>query len=312
MDNLTHTLAGFALAEAGLKHTTRFGTATLVVAANLPDIDGLSYLFGNGMDGLAFRRGWTHGVLAMVALPILLAAAVFGWSRLVRQGGQAMRWKWLWLLAALGVWSHPLLDLLNTYGVRLLMPFSSRWFYGDALFIVDPWVWGALGAGIALSRWRARRSTGRARSGTPARVALALSAGYALGMTVASRAGAAAVERQAEGGPASRTLAAPVFGNPLRRDVIRDLDGRYELGQLSLGWYPRYTATAVRPTGRDDPDALLAARTKDGASFLHWARFPSFASERTGEHLAVTISDLRYRSGNQRGQSWASVTVQLR
>ena len=38
-----------------------------------------------------------------------------------------------------------MLDWLNTYGVRLLMPFDGRWFYGDALFIVDPWVWLLLG-----------------------------------------------------------------------------------------------------------------------------------------------------------------------
>ncbi len=30
------------------------------------------------------------------------------------------------------------MDWLNSYGVRLLMPFSNRWFYGDALYIVDP------------------------------------------------------------------------------------------------------------------------------------------------------------------------------
>ena len=32
---------------------------------------------------------------------------------------------------------QPLLDWLNTYGVRFLMPFDGTWFYGDALFIID-------------------------------------------------------------------------------------------------------------------------------------------------------------------------------
>jgi len=36
---------------------------------------------------------------------------------------------------------HPTLDWLNTYGMRWLMPFSGRWFYGDAVFIVDPGCW---------------------------------------------------------------------------------------------------------------------------------------------------------------------------
>ena len=40
MDNLAHTLAGLALAEAGLKRRTALGAATHVIGANLPDADG--------------------------------------------------------------------------------------------------------------------------------------------------------------------------------------------------------------------------------------------------------------------------------
>ena len=80
----------------------------------------------------------------------------------------------LLLLSCVSIWSHPALDTLNTYGVRWLMPFSGRWFYGDTLFIVDPWVWLALGLGVLLSRLRA--------STRPARVALWLVFGYAAAM----------------------------------------------------------------------------------------------------------------------------------
>ena len=44
--------------------------------------------------------------------------------------------------------THPVLDWLNNYGIRLLMPFSPRWFYGDAVFIIDPWLWLALGGAL--------------------------------------------------------------------------------------------------------------------------------------------------------------------
>ena len=71
----------------------------------------------------------------------------------------------LLLLSTIAVLSHPVLDTLNTYGVRWLMPFSGRWFYGDTLFIVDPWIWLALGVGVVLSRPRQARNR-------PARVAL--------------------------------------------------------------------------------------------------------------------------------------------
>ena len=65
MDPLTHTLVGASLASTRLGNTTRFATVALVVGANLPDIDVLAY-FAGGDAALGFRRGWTHGVLALV------------------------------------------------------------------------------------------------------------------------------------------------------------------------------------------------------------------------------------------------------
>src|ERR1051326_6803743 len=82
MDNITHTLVGLALADSGLKRRSRLGTAALLIGANLPDIDALVYFFGRGgASALAFRRGWTHGVLAMVVLPVALTAGLLGWGR---------------------------------------------------------------------------------------------------------------------------------------------------------------------------------------------------------------------------------------
>lgn len=157
MDPLAHTLAGAALAETRLGRrldsatgTTRrsaVATATLLIAANLPDVDAVAYFHSEDLAFLV-RRGWTHGVLALVLWPPLLAWLMRGVGRWWqgRGGAEAPAFRWLLLLSAVGVASHPLLDWLNTYGVRLLAPFSDRWFYGDALFIVDPWVWLGLGA----------------------------------------------------------------------------------------------------------------------------------------------------------------------
>lgn len=147
-------MAGAALSRGGLHRRTPLATATLILGANAPDIDILSS-FGGTYASLAFRRGWTHGPLAMVLLPFLVAAFILGWDRWVRrrrrpEAPPARRGDVL-LLAALGVLSHPILDWLNTYGIRLLMPFDGRWFYGDAVFIIDPWLWLILGGGIFLA-----------------------------------------------------------------------------------------------------------------------------------------------------------------
>ena len=72
MDNLCHTLAGAALGEAGLKHKTALGVATLIIASNLPDIDVA--VFATDTLAMSFRRGWTHGVLSMAVLPAVFIA----------------------------------------------------------------------------------------------------------------------------------------------------------------------------------------------------------------------------------------------
>jgi len=304
MDNLAHTLAGLAIAESGLRRKTAFGATTLAIAANLPDVDALIYLVGDGVDALAFRRGWTHGVLAMIVLPLLLAACMRGLARLrnERDGRAGADWRWLIVLSAIGVWSHPLLDLLNTYGVRLLMPFSGRWFYGDALFIIDPWLWMALLVGIVASRlWR---------STSPARIAVGAVSVYALAMAASSRVGRGIVEDQAGGDAADRVMVSPVPVTPFRRLVVRDHGDRYETGELTLGGAARYHPADETPSGRGSELAVAAARTREGAAFLSWSRFPRFAAEPSeSREILVRISDMRY--ADVRGRGWASVVVRV-
>jgi inner membrane protein len=330
MDNVAHTLAGLALAEAGLKRRTALGTATLAIAANLPDIDALIYLFGDGPDALAFRRGWTHGPIAMLVLPLLLMVVMRGWDRAFgdKPGRRhtPVNSGWLYALAFIGVVSHPLLDLMNTYGVRLLMPFSGRWFYGDALFIIDPWLWGTLAIGVLLSRWRARRmrdaSAGVAQSRKrssrevptesgwvtrPATVAIALFVTYATAMIISGRVGRAAVDRTAAGERATRTMVGPVPVNPFRRDVLREVGEGYERGTLTFGPGAMYTAGGTIERGRDAPGVAAASQSPDGVRFLTWARFPFFRVDPIGDSLRVRMSDARYV--DERGRGWASVVV---
>ncbi|WP_426749153.1 metal-dependent hydrolase [Myxococcus sp. Y35] len=161
MDNLAHSLVGAWMAEAGLKRTTPLATATLVIGANLPDVDGLVSFAGSDAS-LYWRRGWTHGVLALGLWPFVLTGLMLLWDRYVRRRKHPdlppARVGPLLLLSTLSVLSHPALDWLNTYGVRLLMPFDGTWFYGDALFIIDPWVWLLAGAAVIMADARTRKS----------------------------------------------------------------------------------------------------------------------------------------------------------
>lgn len=141
------------LGRTGLKRLTGRAMPTLIIAANSPDVDAFAGLLGG--HGLAVRRGITHGPLAMLVLPVLLTGLVMAWNRW-RPAAEPVKPGALLFLAFVGTLSHPALDWLNTYGIRLLEPFSSRWFHGDTLFIIDPWIWIALILGLELS-WRAER-----------------------------------------------------------------------------------------------------------------------------------------------------------
>jgi inner membrane protein len=159
LDPLAHTLVGACLAETGLRGRTRLATPALIVGANLPDVDVVARFVGaDAMYG--FRRGHTHGVAAMLLGPLVLTTLLLLYARLRPGGAQGppLRPRWVLALSALGVISHPLLDWTNTYGVRWLMPFSATWYYGDALFIVDPWMWLSTASAVVLARSRSKPS----------------------------------------------------------------------------------------------------------------------------------------------------------
>jgi inner membrane protein len=310
MDNLCHTLAGLALGEAGLKRRTALATATLVIGANLPDVDALSYFWGK-LPALGFRRGWTHGILADLVWPFALTGAMLAWDRWVRRRrnpvAEPARARGLLLLAYAAVLSHPLLDLCNTYGVRLLMPFSGRWFYGDALFIVDPWVWLALLAGILLARRAARqRASDPAR---PARTALGLVGLYVSLMFVSGAGLRYAIGRVAarHGFMDARIMVGPVEANPFRRDVVIELPGAYTKGTVSLLSGRLFASDWESiPRHADLPRARAASVTHEGLTYLSWARFPYYTVGKGCPARHVCLHDARYYP-----RDWSEVAVPL-
>ena len=148
MDNLTHSMVGAVLGQMGLKRKSGFGMATIIIAANIPDIDATCTFLGT--QSLALRRGLTHGPIAMLLLPLALAAIMVGVDRWQARRGTRpqnrppVHFLWLWLIAQIGTLSHPAFDWLNSYGVRLLSPFSDQWFHCDTLFSIDICLWGLL------------------------------------------------------------------------------------------------------------------------------------------------------------------------
>jgi inner membrane protein len=312
LDNLCHTLVGAACGEAGLKHRTRYGNATLIIAANLPDIDVLSFV--TDVDPISFRRGWTHGILAQLTLPVALTALVYAYGRLRSErpvvGGAPVSARpplsaaWLLLLSFVGIYSHVFLDFLNNYGVRLLAPLDWRWFYGDAVFIADPWLWLSLGVGVWLSRRQGREA--------PARGALAFATLYVavmLGSAQAARVVVTDMWRDTRGAAPVALMVGPLPATPFTRSVIIDVGDHYETGAFT--WTPTHLTMDGEQIRKNsgDPRVKAARSAPRIREFLVWARFPFWTIEPDRQGARVTIGDVRFNSRSIRAARFQATTV---
>ena len=299
MDNLTHSLVGALIGQAGLKKKTGLGMPALIIGANIPDIDATCVLMG-GMEHLALRRGATHGPIAWIVLPLVLAWILYGWDRWQARRGKRpegrlpVHFGWLFALSLIGCLTHPALDWLNTYGIRLLEPFSHRWFYGDTLYIIDIWLW--LGMGFA-TWFSLRREKRGAEWRKPARVALVAVIAYIGVNWVIS--GMATLSYW--DGPGSKLIANPVPVAFWHRDVITTVPGNMRSVEDEEPLVPfllKENRPLVDPALRCKmPETDTLRRTNSQLdNFLFWSRAPYATKAPNSDH--VVIGDARF-AGNR-------------
>src|SRR5437667_10214881 len=151
MFNSTHTLVGLAIARTGLDRWVPYAIATAVIATNLPDIEIITGL-ASTPTYVEYHRGITHTFIGIPVLSLALALGIYVFS--------GNFWK-TFLVALVVMATHPALDYANTYGLRPFLPFDGTWYYGDTLFIIDPYIDLVLLLGIVVGRWKpkARRLT---------------------------------------------------------------------------------------------------------------------------------------------------------
>ena len=302
MDNITHSLAGWALVQTGLKMQTRKGLAVLILGANMPDID---VFFGNApWDPLAIHRGFTHGLVGgVLVMPPVLAGLLWlldRWqlSRGVSfKSGLPMRFGWLVLLSYLGALTHPTLDLLTTYSVQLLSPFSDLWFHADGLFIIDVWLWLLLAVAIGFSKRREQK--GHEWRRVP-QAAVGITLAYiGLNLLITDRA-KAAVHRWSENRPAKAIFASPPPVAFWRRDLVwraGDCYRRSRFDPLDGGFH---AVSNCSPTNMDDPLVREAIRRDPRLrKFLKWSILPQAEVRRERCLVRVAIGDARYGEGRR-------------
>ncbi|MDQ3667382.1 MAG: metal-dependent hydrolase [Acidobacteriota bacterium] len=152
MDNLTHSLVGVVASKAGLEKMSPGATVLCVLAANVPDSDIVT-LIGGRWNYLHHHRGITHSLLGAIVLGLTLPLIFYFADRLIsriRARQPAVRLKGLMIASLLVIATHPFMDWTNNYGIRPFLPWSSQWFYGDFIFIIDPFLWMILGGACFL------------------------------------------------------------------------------------------------------------------------------------------------------------------
>ena len=153
MDNLTHSLVGLTAAKAGLERLSPGATTLCILAANAPDVDVAILFVGDRWTYLQHHRGITHAIVGVVFLAFLVPLIFYGvdrlWARLRHRPPQT-KLGGLLLASLIVTATHPILDWTNSYGVRFFLPWSSKWFYGDLVYIVDPYMWLILGGACFL------------------------------------------------------------------------------------------------------------------------------------------------------------------
>lgn len=142
------------MAKAGLRQKLGRGTTTiLAIASNLPDIDAICLFFG-GEYGFLIRRMFTHSILGILILSFF-AAWVF------RIFYRQLSYKASFFLSLLGMGLHVFYDLMNSYGVVILYPFSRERFEFAWIFIIDLMLWAWLILPFILmcfKKWRAKEA----------------------------------------------------------------------------------------------------------------------------------------------------------
>ena len=126
MDIVTHAMVGGIIGFPLIPIAPAFAGG-FIIGSVFPDLDAFSRCFGKKAF-LQFHQSYTHSI-PMIAFVVCLSVVIMKYT--------------LPLLVmfpvgiGVGMIGHALLDLTNTYGIRILYPFSNKRFSFEWMFFVD-------------------------------------------------------------------------------------------------------------------------------------------------------------------------------
>jgi hypothetical protein len=194
--------------------------------------------------------------------------------------------------------THPALDYLNPYGVRPYLPFNDTWYYGDFLFIIDPYLDLTLLLGIVIGGLRPNLRRLAAWSSLIVAIAY-IGARMEVHAAALSRLESAVANYS----PLEKLAVMPQMWNPFIWDGVVETNKRVERFTVSplndrvlLSFRP--PSDFVRMDIRSSNVIEQAAATESVSALLCFARFPLSRVEQTSSGYRVTFMDFRfYREG---------------
>ncbi len=326
MEPVTHFLTGACMGRAGFNRKTGLATATMILAAEAPDMDILGEIKGSAF-GFAHHRGFTHSFLGLFIIEAAVVGLMYGIWRLrgqtvkIKDEKLPPRWGLLFLFAYIAGLSHILLDFTNNYGVRPFWPFVERWYSWDIVFIADPVMLILLVAGLlfpALSalidgEFGVKRKTPRGR----------LAASLALfGIVVMwgvrdyehRRAVNLLNANSYQGANPVRASAYPYWWTPMQWSGVVETEkflATVEVNTLTGEVDPR-DEMGVHHKPQENSATLAAKGSYLGRAYLDWAQYPIIESESLDSgNSIVHFKDLRYARSGRGGKGALSASVEL-
>jgi len=317
VDNVTHTLTGLMLAracgvsEAGVPR----GALLMMLAANLPDIDAVSGLWGAAVY-LDQHRWITHG---MVVAPLMAFVAVL----LMRLFSREKKYPWprAWAFALLAVSSHLMLDWTNVYGIRLMAPFAQQWLRLDTVHIVDPWLLAGLLLAVC-APWLSKlvgSEIGGGQMRSPQKgwafFALAFVLVYEGGRFIAHARAIAELSARTYGqGVPERVTALPHAMNPFRWTGVVEQTSSVVLVPVNLlaEFDPGAGKTFYRPGAEWDWAMKLAEKDPSFQALRRFAQLPFWKVTLLTEpenSVRVTLLDLRFGTPTEPGFAASGVAT---
>lgn len=159
MDSITHLALGACTGELLLgKKLGKRAMLIGAVANSIPDIDFIAGAWLTQTEDLLAHRGFTHSFLFLVLASALCGLIAY---RLHKRHDVSLK-KWI-LFFAFEIFLHLFLDVFNSYGTGLFIPFDDTRISFNTIFVADPFfsIWIGIASIVLILL---RRNDGRRRS----------------------------------------------------------------------------------------------------------------------------------------------------